>query len=297
MSHQGATLSNGESRTLMTSRVRALAIIGLTLAMIVVMALAPRIPQNESYHDFADQRAVLGISNFLNVVSNLPFLFVGIAGLLFLTRKQSTSSRDSFFHRFERWPYLMFFLGVTLTCFGSAYYHLSPNSNRLMWDRLPMSIAFMSLLAAVIAERINVRVGLVSLLPLVAVGVTSVIYWHLGEQRGNGDLRPYVLVQFYSLVAIILTAIMFPSRYTRDRELLVASVCYALAKALEVLDSQILATGGIVSGHTLKHVLAAIAVCWILHMVKHRLPVPQAVSVCEERLLSANDAQYLADSR
>jgi ceramidase len=209
MSHQGATLSNGENRTLMTSRVRALAIIGLTLAMIVAMALAPRIPQNESYHDFADQRAVLGISNFLNVVSNLPFLFVGIAGLLFLTRKQSTSSRDSFFHRFERWPYAVFFLGVTLACFGSAYYHLSPNSDRLMWDRLPMSIAFMSLLAAVIAERINVRVGLASLAPLVAVGVASVIYWHLGELSGVGDLRPHVLVQFYSLVAIILTRSCF----------------------------------------------------------------------------------------
>ena len=265
----------------MTTRVRALAIIGLTLAMIVAMALAPRIPQNESYHDFADQRAVFGISNFLNVVSNLPFLFIGIAGLLFLTPNQPKSSSGSFLHRFERWPYVVFFLGVTLTCFGSAYYHLSPNSDCLMWDRLPMSIAFMSLLAAVIAERISLRAGLVSLLPLVAVGVASVIYWHLGEQSGNGDLRPYALVQFYSLVAIILTAIMFPSRYTRGRELLVASVCYAFAKALEVLDSQIFALGQIVSGHTLKHVLAAISVYWILHMLKNRLPEPYALTVSQ----------------
>lgn len=141
VNYQEATLSNAESRTLMTTRVRVLAIIGLTLATIVAMALAPRIPQNESYHDFADQRSVLGVSNFLNVVSNLPFFLTGLSGLLFLTRKQSTASRGSFLHRFERWPYVMFFLGVTLTCFGSAYYHLSPNSDRLMWDRLPISIA------------------------------------------------------------------------------------------------------------------------------------------------------------
>jgi len=254
-----------------------LAIIGLTLATIVAMALAPRFPQDESYHDFADQRSVLGISNFLNVVSNLPFLLTGIAGLLFVTRKPSTASTGSFLHRFERWPYAVFFLGVTLACFGSAYYHLSPNSDRLMWDRLPMSIAFTSLLAAVIAERTNVRVGLASLGPLVAVGVGSVVYWHLGEQSGVGDLRPYVLVQFYSLLAIILTATMFPSRYTRGGELLIASLCYAFAKAVEVLDSQILSMNGIVSGHTLKHVLAAVAVYWILHMLKHRLPEPYEI--------------------
>ena len=122
MSDQIATLSNAGRRPLMTTRVRTLAIIGLTLATIVAMALAPRIPQEESYHDFADQRSVLGISNFLNVVSNLPFLLTGVAGLLFVTRKPSTASTGSFLHRFERWPYAVFFLGVTLACFGSAYW-------------------------------------------------------------------------------------------------------------------------------------------------------------------------------
>lgn len=105
------------------------------------------------------------------------------------------------------------------------------------------------------------------------------IYWHLGEQGGVGDLRPYVLVQFYSLLAIILTATMFPSRYTRGGELLVASVCYTFAKTVEVLDSQIFALGGIVSGHTIKHVLGAVAVYWIFHMLKRRMPVPQAVTI------------------
>lgn len=276
MNYHGATLKNAVSRTLITTRVRAVVIIALTVSTLVAMALMPRIPQDESYHSFADQRSVLGIHNFLNVVSNLPFLLAGIAGLLFLARKHSTA--PTFTHRLERWPYTLFFLGVALTCFGSAYYHLSPGTARLMWDRLPMSIAFMALFAAVIAERINLRAGLVSLGPLVIVGVGSVIYWHLGEQSGRGDLRPYILVQFYSLLAIILAAIMFPSRYTRSGAVLVASVCYAFAKAVEVLDLQIFALGRIVSGHTLKHIVAAAAVYWILHMLKHRLPVPQAVT-------------------
>jgi hypothetical protein len=122
---------------------------------------------------------------------------------------------------------------------------------------------------------------LVSLAPLVVVGVGSVIYWHFGEEGGVGDLRPYVLVQFYSLLAIILTATMFPSRYTRGRELLIASLCYAFAKAVEVLDPQILSMGWIVSGHTLKHVLAATSVYWMLHMLKHRLPEPYALTVSQ----------------
>jgi hypothetical protein len=255
--------------------------IGLTLSSIVVMALVPRIPQDEAYHHFADQRSVFGIANFLNVVSNLPFLLTGIAGLLFLTRNDSTALSGTFINLFERWPYVVFFFGVTLTCFGSAYYHLSPNTDRLMWDRLPMSIAFMSLFATVIAERIHLRAGLISLAPLVVVGVGSVLYWHLGEQSGSGDLRPYVVVQFYSLLAIVLIAILFPSRYTRSGELLGATGFYVLAKAVEVLDSQVFAIGRIVSGHTLKHIVAAVAAYWIFHMLRHRTPAPNSLAAIQ----------------
>ena len=255
----------------MTARVGTLTMIGLNVATIVATALVPRIQQDEAYHHFADQRSLLGIANFMNVASNLPFLATGIAGLLFVNRKSSLAY-NTFLHRFERWPYIVFFFGVMLTCFGSAYYHQSPNTERLMWDRLPMSIAFMSLLAAVISERINVRAGLVLLAPLVVIGVGSVIYWHLSEQRGSGDLRPYVLVQFYSLLAIVLTAIMFPSRYTKGDAMLVTCGFYALAKVLELLDGQILSIGGIVSGHSLKHIVAAIAVYWIFRMLKQRMP-------------------------
>lgn len=263
-------LDNPGKRMLITARTRTMVIIALTLATIFAMTLAPRIPQSESYHNFADQRSVLGISNFLNVVSNLPFLLIGISGLILLARPNSPGSIGRLLHRSERWPYFTFFLGVTITCLGSAYYHLSPNSDRLMWDRLPMSIAFTSLLAAVIAERINLKVGLVSLAPLLAVGVGSVVYWHLGERSGGGDLRPYVLVQFYSMVAVIVCAVIFPSRYTYSRGLFVAVVWYIAAKLLELLDQQMFALGRVVSGHTVKHVAAATGAYCILHMLQLR---------------------------
>lgn len=270
VNYQAATLNSAASPAQMTARIRTLVIIGLTLAAIVAMALAPPISQDESYHDFADQRSVLGISNFLNVVSNLPFLLTGIAGLLFLTQQGSTASRISFHHAFERWPYVMFFIGVAFTSFGSAYYHLSPSNDRLMWDRLPMSIAFMSLVSAVVAERISLKAGLVLLAPLLAVGAGSVLYWHTGEMNGGGDLRPYVLVQFYSVLAVIICAVMFSSRYTHSRGLIAAVGWYTIAKLFELLDQQVFALGRIVSGHSVKHVAAATAAYSILRMLKGR---------------------------
>lgn len=277
----------------MAQRAYSWAMLGLTAAAIIGVALAPRISQDESYHQFADQRSWAGVDNFLNVVSNLPFLITGIAGLVFLFGARASSG---FLNRSERWPYIVFFFGVTLTCFGSAYYHLSPTTERLMWDRLPMSVAFMSLLAAVIAERINFKAGIALLAPLVLIGAGSVIYWHLGEQNGNGDLRPYILVQFYSLLVVILATILLPSRYTRGRQLLGASLCYAFAKVLELLDAQILAVGRIVSGHSLKHIVAAASVYWIIHMLRHRVRTPSASTQIKVESALGNPVETVADA-
>jgi hypothetical protein len=139
-----------------------------------------------------------------------------------------------------------------------------------------MSIAFMSLLSAVISERINLKGGILSLAPLLAAGIGSVLYWHFGEQSGSGDLRPYVLVQFYSLAAIILASITLPSRYTRNRDLLGVAAFYSIAKVLELLDAQIFGLGRMVSGHTLKHIVAGGSAFWILHMLRQRSPAPLA---------------------
>lgn len=257
----------------MTRHTRILVLAGLTLAAIVAMALVPRIPQDQSYHNFADQRALIGVPNCLNVVSNILFVVVGISGLFFLKRP---TSREHLLTKSERLAYAVFFLGVSFTCLGSAYYHLSPSNERLVWDRLPMSIAFMALLAAIISERIDAKAGVISLLPLLMLGAGSVIYWYLGEQAGTGDLRPYVLVQFYSGLAIALIAVLFPSRHTRSLELLIALAFYGLAKGFELLDSAVFNLGRIISGHTLKHLAAALSTWCILHMIERRVPKPTA---------------------
>ena len=112
-------------------------------------------PAREHYHDFADQRVVLGVPHALNVASNLGFLIVGAVGLGRLWRPGS-----SFADARERWPHAVFFVSLVGVGFGSAYYHLAPSHGTLFWDRLPMSLAFMSLLSAVLAERLGPRVGL-----------------------------------------------------------------------------------------------------------------------------------------
>jgi len=252
---------------------RLWAVAGVTAAAIVVIALQAPIPQPQSYHNFADQRAFLGIPNGFDVLSNLPFLLVGIWGAVFVLRRASPS--DSFLTGGERWPYLVLFLGVLLTCFGSGYYHLAPDNARLVWDRLPMTLGFMSLLAAAMAERINLKLGLGSLAPLLALGLASVAQWHLSEQRGEGDLRFYLMVQFFPLLAIPLLLVLLPPRYTLGSYFVAALGFYGLAKVFELFDREIFALGGIVSGHTLKHLTAAAAVGWLLRMLMERGPATE----------------------
>jgi hypothetical protein len=233
--------------------------------------MLPRIPQPLSYHHFADQRSLLGIPNFGDVTSNLPFAVIGIWGLVFLRRARS-SLAGHFIDRREQWPYLFVFVGLLLTAFGSSYYHLDPNNATLVWDRLPMTITFMSMVAAVIMERISLRLGLWLLPILLIVGLGSVLQWNWSEMRGTGDLRFYAAVQAYAAMVILL-ALLFPARYTRSRDLGFVVGFYALAKVLEYFDKPIFAALHIVSGHTLKHLAAAAAGYYILRMVEKRQPV------------------------
>jgi hypothetical protein len=241
----------------------------LATAVGIAALLAPRTAQPLSYHHFADQRSWLGVPHFGDVASNFLFLVSGLWGLTFFAGK---SSRDQFIDLRERWPYVFVFVGLLLTAFGSAYSHLAPDNARLMWDRLPMTIVFMPLVAALIAERIKIKLGLWLLPVLTAIGVGSVIQWHLSEQRGSGDLRFYAAVQLYALLALLI-ALLLPPRYTRGSDLLVVACLYVLAKILEAADRQIFSLGGVVSGHTLKHLAAGAAGIWVLRMLKKRRPI------------------------
>jgi hypothetical protein len=258
-------------RQLLSRRAGIWLFLGLAAIVGIAALLFPRTPQPLSYHHFADQRSWVGIPNFGDVASNILFLIAGLLGLAFLCRK---SSRQRFFDARERWPYLLLFLGLVLTSFGSAYYHLAPDNARLLWDRLPMTVVFMPLVAAMIAERVSVRLGLWLLPALVAVGVGSVLQWHLSEQRGAGDLRFYAAVQLYALLAL-LVALLLPPRYSKGFYLLVVAGLYVVAKVCETEDRLIFSLAHVVSGHTLKHLAAGIAGLCILRMLQKRQFVTQ----------------------
>lgn len=209
-------------------------LIGAVLTIVLCVAALPPIIQDPHYHAFADARPLFGIPNFYNVISNVPFLMVAAWGL----RKAHTAR--------ER----VLLAGLAMVGIGSTYYHLHPTNATLLWDRLPMTVVFMSLLAALITERINDKVGRLSLVPLVLFGIASVLYWSF-----SGDLRPYVVVQFGAMLTVPLVLVLFPA----SNALWFTVVLYALAKVLELGDHQIAAVIG-TGGHPWKHVVAATAI-------------------------------------
>jgi hypothetical protein len=246
------------------NRVRLLLLVALAAA--VWLFLHEPISQNKAYHNFADQRTILSVPHFCNVVSNVPFALVGVAGLGFLFSGRARRPGGPVDEPTVWLAYVVLFVGVGLTALGSAYYHLNPNNDRLFWDRLPMAVAFMGLFGAVIAERIDVRAGRVLLMPLVVAGIWSTLYW-----RETDDLRPYYYLQFFPLAALPLILWLFPARYTRTGDLLVALGWYVVAKFCETpFDGTIFALGHVASGHTLKHLAAAMGTYQLLRMLKRR---------------------------
>ena len=178
----------------------------VVLAIIGVFSIDP-IAQDPGYHQFADQRGLINVPNFFDVISNLAFVIVGVMGMRLIGSGRATGGLPEL-----QAVYLTFFVGVFLTGFGSAYYHFHPDNQTLLWDRLPMTIAFMALFSAIIGETISPRLALKLFIPLLATGMASVVYWHVSELNGSGDLRAYVLVQFLPIMLIPLMLVLFTSR-------------------------------------------------------------------------------------
>ncbi len=255
----------------------------VSLCAAAAMVFVQPIPQASFYHAFVDTRTMLGIPNTFNVLSNLPFVLVGCTGLVLIAKRlvnQTAAPVDPL--------YLVFFSGVFLTGLGSGYYHIEPNNTTLVWDRLPMTIAFMGLFTAVIAERISLKAGRLLLFPLLAFGVFSIWYWHWTEIQNLGDLRLYALVQFLPMILIPLMLWLFPPRYTRGYDFMITIGWYGLSKASEALDGPIFSAGNIMSGHSLKHIFAAIGTYWILRMILKRTALP-GNSIQAESVISNNN--------
>jgi hypothetical protein len=215
--------------------------------------------QDPLYHEFADQRNLLGIPNFFDVISNVPFLLIGFAGIVLCLAGRGADLRVA---------WMTLFAGVAGVSIGSAYYHWNPSDGTLVWDRLPMTVGFMGLFAALLGEHVNARLGKWLLGPAVLLGAYSVFHWHWFD-----DLRLYFAIQLVPLLTIPAVMILFRSRYTHRWLLLAALALYALAKVLEAHDQEVFAcTRNLVSGHTLKHLLAAGGCLAILLMLGQRHP-------------------------
>jgi hypothetical protein len=223
----------------------ALFVAVLALAAIVgtFLALSP-FPQDPDYHRFADQRAFFGIPNFWNVLSNLPFLVIG-------------------WMLWKRAP--VFALGLMATALGSGLYHWKPNDATLLWDRVGIVIAAMALVSLLVEEYAG-GYGRITLIIGEGIGIASLILWY-----ATGDLRLYGVVQFFPALLIIALPLVFRPRHTAYGVLALVLVFYAIAKLCETYDAAIYRQLSVVSGHTLKHLAAAIATAAIwLWLVKRR---------------------------
>jgi surface polysaccharide O-acyltransferase-like enzyme len=247
-----ATKANQAMHT--TDRNKLYFLLALSLIGIVAVFFTDPIPQDHAYHNFADARKLFSIPNFWNVLSNLPFLIIGAAGFYSIASKKP----QGIFPQLTA-AYLLFYTGIFFTGIGSAYYHLNPENSTLLWDRLPMTITFMAFFAIIIGEFIGLETGRKILLPLLFVGAISVLYWHLSEMTGKGDLRLYALVQFLPIILIPVIMLLFKAKTDTTFFTWLVVIAYLIAKAFEIFDEQFLEITHQVSGHTLKHVVAALA--------------------------------------
>lgn len=235
---------------------REIAVASIPLAVLIGILLHARIPQDPRYHLLADVRSLLGVPNLLNVATNIPFPVLGMLGLAQLRVRPAGATT----------AWAVFFGAVVLVGFGSGWYHAAPSDATLVWDRLPMTVAFMGLLVALFAEHIHPALERHLLVPAIVLGLASVGWWRYAD-----DLRLYVWVQGAPLLAVSLVLLLFPPRYTGRVYLLYGLGFYLLAKVAEYYDTEVFRlTGDTVSGHSIKHLLASAAVLCICLMLRRR---------------------------
>ena len=235
---------------------RKIIFLALALVFLLLLAFHGRISQNTSYHLFADTRIFLGVPNFLDVFSNLLFVIAGLSGLFFC-RNNSTKTNI---------VEISLFIGIILTGLGSAYYHYSPTNDTLLWDRLPMTLVFMSYLSLLVDTHIIGRKTVKLFYFLLVLGLVSILYWHVSSIFGKDDLRLYVFVQFYPVLSIPVIFILYPSSRKGLKFVLLTFAFYVIAKLFEATDQPVYNMIGI-SGHSLKHITAGISTWYIYKYV------------------------------
>lgn len=240
----------GMKSIVVRSSLRWAALAALVMVAVVVTAALKPVPQPLWYHDFADSRNLIGLPNAGNVLSNLAFVLVGIAGLMVIFQNQTQSLQP-------RSALIVLFIGLLLTGIGSSYYHLAPDNQRLVWDRLPMTIAMAGIVSLLLVNRLSSpRFWILPVFLLVGVG--SVLQWAWSEAWGHGDLRWYALFEGLAILSGVGLLLMPPARSEGTRALIFALAANVAAKLFELLDRPIYNLGHLVSGHTLKHLSAGL---------------------------------------
>lgn len=233
---------------------------------VVVVAMQPSISQDLKFHNFADGRSILNIENFWNVTSNLGFLAVGFAGLYKMLIRKSLVVMNEF-----RAAYIIFFIGICLVTAGSSYYHFNPDNYTLVWDRLPMTIAFMALSAISFGEFMSVKVARLILWPLLLFGLSSIYYWYYGERSGHGDLRLYALVQLTPVLLLPLLLIAGKRTFDIRWGYLALLASYIVANFFEYYDVQIFQmTSSAFGGHAMKHLSIATGLYFLIRSYELR---------------------------
>ena len=242
----------------------------ISFCVLVSFLVVGPIAQDTAYHNFADTNSFFFIPNALNILSNSLLLLVGASGLLALrcTGRNSLTIINSL-----KPAYFLLFFGAALVGIGSSNYHWWPNNETLVWDRIPMTIAFMSIYSIIISEFVSEKLGRYCLVPFLLLGVCSVLYWWFTESRGTGDLRYYAVVQFFPILTIPMMLYFFKSAFNFVWAYWLLLGSYVAAKLFEAFDKQIHEYLGVVSGHSIKHVLPAIGLYILLIAYRKRSAV------------------------
>ncbi|OYU45284.1 MAG: hypothetical protein CFE44_08350 [Burkholderiales bacterium PBB4] len=242
----------------MTSITRPEAFLwGAVLAALALACTGPFVAQHDHYHAFADQRSVWGLSCAMDVLSNLPFAIAGLWGLVVIAmRRQGVWD--------ARWALAaVFFAGLCLTAVGSTTYHLAPDNWGLAWDRMGMVSAFAGLMGIAVADRVSVRSAAWMAALVLVTGPMAVAVWYT-----TGDLGPWSVVQGGGMLLVLVLATQKPVPGAWNIPLAAIIAVYALAKLLELGDHTVFAwTGGQISGHSLKHIVAAWAALPVLFVM------------------------------
>ena len=232
-------------------------LVAIAITSLLSFFFVEAIPQDLAYHSFADTRKIWGIANFFDVISNLPFLLIGFAGLSYIFTHWSNQ---------YSWSWLILFLSILLVAAGSSYYHLNPNNDTLTWDRLPMASGFMALFVTVLGDYVNSKLEHWLLIPMCLLGIFTVFYWHITD-----DLRLYAWVQFCSLGILLVIICLYKPNTFQTKYLIYALIFYTLSKLTEYFDIAIFTfTQEMLSGHTIKHILAAISTLFFYILLKYR---------------------------